>query len=133
MAKIFLDTNIVIDYIERTRPNHDKAVRILEMIAVKGWNICISEDMLTTIYYIARSKEKVLRFFQAIEEEWEILCFDGKVRKEAYKKALESGEDFEDLIQCLSALHHGCDYFLTSDRSFQNCGIEIVTYEDILE
>ena len=131
-SKIFFDSNIVLDILDRKRGNYDKVSKVLEWVETQGWRIVISEDMLTTIYYIFSKKEDVLRFFQIVEEEWEILCFDREVRKKAYEMALESGGDFEDIIQCVAAKEAGCEALLTSDRTFYNCGLKIVGYEEIL-
>ena len=131
-SKIFLDTNVVIDYLEVTRKRHEVASAAMLKIFQQNWQVVISEDMLTTIYYVAKSKAKVLRFFQIVEEEWEILCFDKEVRKKAYEMALKSGGDFEDIIQCIAAKQVGCEMLLTSDRTFYDCGLEVVGYEEIL-
>jgi len=131
-SKIFFDSNIVLDILDRKRGNYDKVSKVLEWVETQGWRIVISEDMLTTIYYIFSKKEDLLHFFQIVEEEWEILCFDREVRKKAYEMALESGGDFEDIIQCIAAKEAGCEALLTLDRTFYDCGLKIVGYEEIL-
>ncbi|MEA3384144.1 MAG: hypothetical protein U9Q20_05655 [Campylobacterota bacterium] len=48
--KIYLDTNIVADIIDSSRTGHDISLELLEFLVLNGYEICISEDMLSTLY-----------------------------------------------------------------------------------
>jgi len=52
-----LDTNIVLDLLDNGRKNHLYAVEILDYTISNCLEILISEDMLTTIYYINKDKQ----------------------------------------------------------------------------
>ena len=89
--------------------------------------IVISEDMLTTIYYIAKEKQRVLAFFQVVLREWRVEAFGPAAVEEAVKRCMEDPAlDFEDVLQCLCAKNAGCGTLVTNDRNFHGCGVEIV-------
>lgn len=62
--KLFLDTNIVADLIDQNRPNHAQSMSLIEKIILDGWDICISEDMISTLFYISKKKKTDFRVFK---------------------------------------------------------------------
>ncbi len=127
---IFLDTNIVIDFLDSTRENHNLSVKLMEELISEDYKIFISEDMLSTIYYLIKDKQKVLMFLKDILAEWNIVSFDKDVISQAIEISLEKKTDFEDMLQCLTAKKYNC-ILITNDRKFINCGIEIMDYNFI--
>ncbi len=130
--KLFLDTNIVIDMIDDARAAHPKAKATLVKIIQNELEVYVSEDMISTIYYILRGNPKVLLFFQSILKEWHVVPFGSQVISEAIALCLGGGGDLEDTMQCLCAKKHGCTLLLTRDLTFTDCGINVVTYEQFL-
>ena len=130
--KIFLDINIVIDLVEPTRNNHDKALLVLKKCIDDDFAIHISEDMISTVYYLIPNKNKSIRFFKGILDEWKIVPFGKNVLQQAFDFALENNLDLEDTLQCFCAKENGCSLFLTSDKKFVDCGIKIVNYDEFL-
>ena len=120
---VFLDTNIIIDFLDKTRQNHLLAVELIEALIIEDYEIFISEDMLSTIYYLIRDKKKVLMFLKDILIEWSIVPFNKDVVLKAIEISLETKKDFEDMLQCLTAKKYNC-VLITNDRKFVNCGIE---------
>lgn len=133
VKKVFLDTNVVIDIIEPTRDNHKASIELLENLVLNSFEICISKDMLTTIYYISKDKSFTLNFFKnLIFVDWIILDFSFDVINKATSLALEKNLDLEDLLQCLCAKEYGCIALITNDKKFYNCGISVMDYDKIL-
>jgi len=129
--KIFLDTNIVADLIDISRPNHIQTLELLKHLIVNSYEICISEDMITTLYYILKNKKTTLEFIEnVIFTDWHILVFGENVLKEAVKVSSEKNLDLEDVLQCLCAKENGCEILITNDREFFNCGLSIYTTEE---
>ena len=120
---VFLDTNIIIDFLDKTRQNHLLAVELIEALIIEDYEIFISEDMLSTIYYLIKDKKKVLMFLKDILIEWNIVPFNKDVVLKAIEISLETKKDFEDMLQCLTAKKYNC-VLITNDRKFVNCGIE---------
>ena len=133
-TKIYLDTNIIADAIDPLRKGHKTAIDVLKKCIVNEWDICISEDILTTLYYISKDKVATLQFIQnIILKEWEVLVFGQKVIQNAIGLSLERSLDLEDVLQCLCAKANGCSLLITNDRNFHDCGIDICTAESFLQ
>ena len=130
--KIFLDINIVIDLVEPTRNNHDRALLMLKKCIDDDFTIYISEDMISTVYYLIPNKSRSIRFFKGILDEWQISPFGRNVLKQAFDFSLKNDLDLEDALQCFCAKENGCSLFLTSDKKFADCGIKIVNYDEFL-
>jgi len=128
-GRIFLDTNIILDIMMSERENHKKAPALLAKLV--DFNIFMSEDMLSTIYYITKEKEKSKLFFKTIQKEWNIVPFGQKVIEDAIDFSLKNGCDLEDTLQCFCAKENGC-ILLTNDKMFIDCGIKVVNYKDFL-
>jgi len=129
-GKVYFDTNIVADMIEPTRPDHDRSIQLLKKLGLEDNEMYISEDMLSTIYYISQDRVSTLEFFENIVYiDWTVLTFGKSVIKNATDLSLQNSLDLEDLLQCLCAKENGCDLFITSDKKFHDCGVKIVGYE----
>jgi predicted nucleic acid-binding protein len=130
---LFLDTNIIIDLIEFTREEHQTAVNLLNSILKNKYQIVISEDMLTTIFYLAKKdKLKALKFLDVIQKKWKIATFGRTIIKNAINISLKNNLDLEDVLQCLCAKNHQCDTIITNDKYFYDCGIKIQTASEFL-
>lgn len=101
--KVFLDINIIVDFIEPARARNKSAIQLFELLISNSYQIYISEDMLSTIFYIVKDKSLVLRFFKVIQDKWHIVGFGGAVIRQAIDLSLEKSLDFEDTLQCLCA------------------------------
>ncbi len=128
--RVFLDTNIIIDFIEQTRSNHNKAAKLVKYLSDNKIETAMSEDMLTTIFYISKDKRKVLEFFKAIINKWLVLPYGANVIRKSIEIAYDNELDLEDVLQCICAKENRCSYFITSDKKFFTCGIDIVTYDE---
>jgi predicted nucleic acid-binding protein len=130
--KLFLDTNIVIDIIDEARKSHQKAKETLLKIIDEDYEVYVSEDMISTIYYILKGNQKVLLFFKSILKEWNVVPFGVDVINQAIDFCLDNGSDLEDTMQCICAKNYECKLFLTNDKKFVDCGIDIVNYDRFL-
>lgn len=131
--KIFFDTNIIIDILDDGRLFHQKAKETLLKIIDEDYEIYASEDMLSTVYYILKGNLQVLHFFKKILQDWHIVSFGVDGINEAIDFCLQNGGDLEDTMQCICAKNNGCKLFLTNDKKFVDCGINIINYEKFLE
>ena len=133
-SSIFLDTNIVADMIDSARDNHELSLVLLKMLTLEGYDVFISEDMLSTLYYISNDKRATLEFFEnIIYIDWKVVSYGSDVLKKATHLALRKEIDLEDTLQCLCAKENACDLLITNDKAFVNCGIKIVNYERFLK
>ena len=133
MQLVYLDTNIVLDILDSKRKNHHKIKSLLKKVIEGNMKIVISEESLTTIYYIAKEKQRVLDFFSVIMKEWDIVPFGKRTIMEAIELCKQNEKlDFEDTVQCLCAKEKGCSFLITSDKTFMECGIRIVDVDTFL-
>lgn len=133
MQLVYFDTNIVLDILDTRRSNHHKIKLLLQKVIESNLKIVISEDSLTTIYYIAKDKLKVLDFFNVILEQWEIVSFGKTAIADAIALCKADKKlDFEDAVQCVCAKEKGCSLLITSDKTFVECGISIVDIDAFL-
>lgn len=131
--KIFLDTNVVADIIDAKRAGHQKAMGLVEKAIYDDVVLCLSEDMLTTLFYISKEKVKTLEFFKnVVFVDWEILNFSKETLLEGVELAQSGNLDLEDVLQCLCAKHGGCMAIVTNDSRFFDCGLEIFSVEQFL-
>lgn len=133
IKKVFLDTNIILDFLDKKRPNHKKVQDLIKHLMLNGYSIVISEDMLSTIFYIDRDNIKVLNFFKNIVTKWEIVSYGVTLIENAVDIALENSLDLEDLMQCLCAKDNSCEVLITEDKGFWDCGVSIYTADDFLK
>jgi len=103
-----------------------------KIVVFKNIEILLSEDILTNIFYISKEKRKVLEFFKLIQNRWKIIPFGKDVIKKAIDLSLEKDLDLEDVLQCLCAKENGCEVFISNDKKFYDCGIEIMNCEEFL-
>ena len=129
---VFLDANIILDILGINREKHNEAKKLWKILTMQNYKICISEDILTNVYYISKEKVEVLKFFKVIQNRWYIVPFGKSVIDNAIKLSLENNLDLEDTLQCLCAKDNGCKILITNDKKFYECGIEIMSCEEFL-
>jgi predicted nucleic acid-binding protein len=132
MNKIFLDINVVLDLINPSRERHNTSIKLLNLLIRKKYQIVISEDCISTVFYISNNKSKVLKFFLKIQHNWIISKFGSIVINDALNLSLAKNLDLEDILQCLCAKNNNCDIFITNDTTFHNCGINIQTPQQFI-
>lgn len=131
--KIFLDINIIIDIIDEARTSHQEAKETLVKIIEEDFEVFVSEDMITTVYYILKGNIKVLHFFKAILKKWNVVPFGHDVIASSIDFCIQNQSDLEDTMQCLCAKKMACEIFLTSDKKFIDCGVLVLSYKEFLK
>ncbi|SMM99291.1 putative protein [uncultured Candidatus Thioglobus sp.] len=130
--KVFLDANVIIDFLDTTRARHLVACKLFETLSLRHTKIIMSEDILTNIFYINKNKHAVLQFLKSIEQRWDIVYFGKQVIKNAVDLSLENNLDLEDVLQCLCAKENQCDALISNDVNFYDCDLNIQTAETFL-
>lgn len=130
---VFLDTNVVLDFLDQKRENHGIAHKMMSRIVLNDYKVVISEDMLSTIFYIDKNSRKVLSFFKTIVKKWQVVSFGEKVILSSIGIALNEKADFEDVLQCLCAKENDCSILITNDKNFYDCGVSVYTMKQFLE
>lgn len=128
MRKIFLDTNVVIDYLAERQPFSEDAYRIFIQSEKEDVEICISALSFTTIYYVLRKGNEPQQLLDLLEK-LRSLVNVLPANNEIIKKALKSGfSDFEDAVQYYTALSGGSEVIITRNiKDYALSDIEVLT------
>lgn len=130
--KIYFDINIIVDLLDTTRSGSLKSQEMLKKLTLEKVDIVISEDILSTVFYLIKNKKSTLQFFKTIQSKWHIVPFGTEVIKNAIDLALDKDLDLEDVLQCLCAKENGCSALITNDKKFVDCGVSIYTIDEFL-
>ena len=130
--RIYLDTNVIMDFTDSSRQRHLETAQLFSFLIENDYNIFISEDTISTLFYISKDKKKMLQFLEIIQEEWTISTFGKDVIKNAIELSMNSGLDLEDLLQCLCAKENGCEVLLTNDIKFLDCAVKRMSVDTFL-
>ncbi|WP_300812259.1 PIN domain-containing protein [uncultured Bacteroides sp.] len=132
--KVFLDTNVIIDFCANRAPFCEAAARIVDMGYRGEISLVISSLTFINVAYILRKAfpaDLVIRKMEQLTRLCEISPIDETIIKEAVKRR---EKDFEDCVQYLSACQLQTDVILTRDLTgFNNFPITVQTPDDFLD
>ena len=129
MKNIFLDTNVVIDFLADRKPFSLDAAKLFNFCVLGKVKIYISAVSYNNIYYILRQSLSNTETIKILEELSEIAEI-ADVSKSIIKKALKTDfKDFEDAIQYYCALSlNKIDFIVTRDtKDFKKSTLSIMT------
>lgn len=113
---IFLDTNIIIDFLDPLRPFHHESNILFEMLEERRFKAYYSESIATTTAYVIRkdfSKNNISEIIDNLNKKIILLPCEAQYIKNATSMF---PPDFEDALLYEIALHHQMDYFITSNK-----------------
>lgn len=118
MGKVFLDTNVVVDFLCERGQFYLPAARIVVKAFHKEITICCSSlTFATASYLMGRSKLDSATIFQKIAS-FCTLCTPTVVDQSTIDAALHSEfKDFEDALQYFSARQYGADVIITRNKA----------------
>lgn len=132
--KVFLDTNVIIDYFD-CRREHYLPASILFDLAMKGkLELVVCAQSFITSFYVLRkvySKEELYKDMRALYKLCGVSPVDAATIEQAL--ALEKA-DFEDTVQYLSSSIADVEIIITRDESgFKDFPTQHVTAEQFLD
>ena len=132
--KIFLDTNILIDWAEVREPFFENADNIFCLCNNKNVDGVVSTLSIANLFYILRKKfnsnerENIYNFINGV---FEITELDNTLLQKAVKD--RKFKDFEDRLQLECALKKDCDYIITRNiKDFEKSEIKALTPDEFL-
>ena len=134
MQKIFLDTNIVIDFLGERANFYQPSAKILTLADQKKIEIYTSPTSISNTYYLLSRFENTKIALEKIRK-FKVLCSISMMDDEVIEKAINSNfKDFEDAMQYFSALASNCDLIVTrNEKDFKNALIPVLNGESYLE
>ena len=114
--RLFLDTNVVIDYAVATRPDHTAAHDAMRFCLQRGDTLILATSQVTDCYYILHKhlgQQETRTWLSKLLR----LCELVPTSPNACVTALASPlPDFEDAVQVETAREARCDYILTRNQ-----------------
>ena len=113
--KAFIDTNIIVDFVQPERPFHMAANNIFFALSEELFKASTSESVMTTSIYLLRhgyTKDQKNELVYQLSQKLLILPCTNTLIKNA---ALKNPVDFEDALLYEIALANEMDYFITSN------------------
>ena len=131
--KLFLDTNVMLDFLGEREPFYISAARIATLADKRKLKINVSALSFATVGYfltkyegLKKTKDKLRKFkvISGISELDELIL----------EKGLNSDfSDFEDALQYFSALRTECDIIITRNgKDFRKSQIPVMTPDEFL-
>ena len=135
MTDLFIDTDVIIDFLIDRKPFSREAAIIFTLIEQKKLKGYASSLTFSNLYYVLRkfeSHNKVISKLDSLSKMLTIL----KVEEQTIKKALASGfPDFEDSIQYFCAIENKkIDVIITRNtKDYKKSDISVMTPGDYLK
>lgn len=132
--KLFLDTNIILDFLGEREPFYIPSAQLATLADHKKVKLIVSPISFATVNYfltksegISNAKEKLRKF--------KILCEIASINESIVEKALHSEfEDFEDALHYFCALDSKCDIIITRNpKDFKHSLLPIMSAEEYLK
>jgi len=134
MAKIFVDTDIVLDLLARREPHYQFSAILFSMADQGALKLCVSSLPFSNLNYIL-SKQ-----FSAVQARKKLLTFKTlvtvlSVSEKSVDLALNSDfNDFEDALQYFTAIEFKISTLLTRNlKDYKKADISVLTPEQYLK
>ena len=134
MENVFIDTDVIVDFLTDRKPFSLESAKIFSLIDQKKIKGCVSSLSFSNLYYVLRkfgTHKKVISSLQDLSEMVDIL----KVDSDIVKSALTSDfKDFEDSIQYFAAQQHKkADCIITRNiKDYKDSSLPVMTPETFL-
>lgn len=111
--KIFLDTNIVVDFIIKREFELQSTERIFDAVYNNDLEAYISESVISTsVYQLRQHKMNTLEIFRELCKYLQVVPFN----KNTLYMPVEKFKDTEDGLFYFLANHHKLNYFITRNK-----------------
>ena len=134
MSKVFIDTDVILDFMIAREPFDMDAARIFTLSEKKQIAICTTGLVFSNAYYILRklgSHQRVMDKLSQLSKLIEIIALS----KVAVLKALDSKFGyFEDALQHYAALSENVKIIVTRNvKDFKNSELAVLTPDQFLK
>lgn len=134
MQKIFLDTNIILDFLGEREHFYEAAAKVLTLADKKKIKILTSPTSISNAYYVLTKYENSKIALEKIRK-FKLLSAISIMNDDVVGKAIHSDfKDFEDAMQYFSALASDCDIIVTrNEKDFKSALIPVMNAESYLQ
>ncbi len=133
MKKIFLDTNIILDFLGEREGFYEASAKIMTLADKKKIQVYTSPSSISNVFYVLTRYENSKIALEKIRK-FKLLCSMSVMDDEVVEKAINSDfKDFEDAMQYFSALASNCNIIITrNEKDFKNAMIPVMNAESYL-
>ena len=132
MKKVFLDTNVVIDLLDKRDPFYKAAIAIFTLAYKKKITIYVSPMTYATASYLLRKhgQEQMRLLLRNFRQLSKVTIADERIVDDALASSFV---DYEDALQYYSALSKNVDIIVTRNiKDFQYSKIPVLTPDEYL-
>ena len=115
-TKIFLDTNVVIDFFDPLRAEYLNATRLFSIIEQNEIAGYVSESVLNTSVYILRKQFPPTELREILTDFLSVISILPCSTKSYLQSLKLAGNDIEDALLYQLAIENNLDYFITEDK-----------------
>lgn len=133
MQKLFLDTNIVLDFLGEREPFYDSTAQLLSLADLKRIQLATSALSFATVSYFLTKAEGIEATKQKLRK-FKVLSEVVSLTETIVDKSLNSDfRDFEDALQYFSALDAECHIIISRNpKDFKMSSLPILSVEEYL-
>lgn len=134
MQKVYLDTNVLLDFLGEREGFYLPMARLLTLADEKKIEVFASDKSIATTYYILSKYESAKAALEKIRK-FKMLCKVSIINDEVMERAINAGfPDFDDAIQYCSAVATGCDTIITrNEKDFKKASVKVMDAEKFLK
>ncbi len=134
MQRIFLDTNIILDFLGEREKFYKPAAKVMTLADKKQIEIFTTTNSITNLFNILSKFEGQKIAWEKVRK-FKLICGISITDDEVVEKALNSNfKDFEDALQYFSAVATDCEIILTrNEKDFKNALIPVMDAESFLQ
>ena len=131
--KLFLDTNVLLDFLGERDPFYISAAKIATLADKRSLQIIVSALSFATISYFL-TKYEGLEKAKVKLRKFKIICEICELDELIIEKGLNSDfPDFEDSLQYYSALRSDCDIIITRNgKDFKKSELPVMSPDEFL-
>jgi len=134
MQKVFLDTNIILDFLGEREEFYVPSAKLITLADRKLIKIFTSSISFSNAYYLLCKYENKKSALEKMRK-FKLLCFTSITNDEVVEKAMNSEfTDFEDALQYFSAIESDCHLIVTrNEKDFKSALIPVMNAESYLQ
>ena len=116
--RLFLDTNVLFDYISGRTPHFSNAQNLMIMKTFGDVELSVAGKSYTDIFYTMKKEQSVYEIQDSILDSLKIFDVCSLERDDIEAACKLGWPDFEDALIEISAQKVGADYLITRDAEF---------------
>ena len=135
MKRVLLDTNVILDFLLKQKPNCVHAQTVMEEIVNGNVQGYITASMITDIFYLLQKTNGKTFAFDSVVDLLIIIDVLTVYRDDVYSVLHSGWDDFEDALQAHVAIRSGMDAIVTrNSKDYKKIkNIDIVLPNDFIK